>query len=59
MISVERDLEGLVAAAINGERAAVDGVLRWIRPLLVRYCRARVGMQERTFASADDVAQEA
>ncbi|MGH4019822.1 MAG: RNA polymerase sigma factor ShbA, partial [Pseudonocardiaceae bacterium] len=29
-----------------------------IRPLVVRYCRARVGRQERTSASADDVAQE-
>jgi RNA polymerase sigma-70 factor (ECF subfamily) len=26
--------------------------------MVVRYCRARVGRQERTFASADDVAQE-
>jgi RNA polymerase sigma-70 factor (ECF subfamily) len=37
---------------------AVEGVLRWIRPLVVRYCRARVGAQEKTFVSADDVAQE-
>ena len=29
-----------------------------MRPLVVRYCRARVGRQEKTFASADDVAQE-
>lgn len=26
--------------------------------MVVRYCRARVGRQERSFASADDVAQE-
>lgn len=38
--------------------AVVDDVLRWIRPLVVRYCRARLGERERTFASADDVAQE-
>ncbi|MBV9143791.1 MAG: RNA polymerase sigma factor ShbA [Pseudonocardiales bacterium] len=37
---------------------AVESVLRWIRPLVVRYCRARVGVQEKTFASADDIAQE-
>jgi RNA polymerase sigma-70 factor (ECF subfamily) len=37
---------------------AVESVLRWVRPLVVRYCRARVGAQERTFASADDIAQE-
>lgn len=52
------DLGILVDAAVEGDRDAVEGVLRWIRPLVVRYCRARVGGQERTFASADDVAQE-
>jgi RNA polymerase sigma-70 factor (ECF subfamily) len=52
------DLDVLVSAAIDGERGAVEGVLRWIRPLVVRYCRARVGGQEKTFVSADDVAQE-
>ncbi|HWR48073.1 MAG TPA: sigma-70 family RNA polymerase sigma factor [Pseudonocardiaceae bacterium] len=52
------DLDALVGAAVDGERYAVEGVLRWIRPLVVRYCRARIGVQERTFASADDVAQE-
>ena len=36
----------------------MDSLLRWIDPLVVRYCRARLGRQERTFASADDVAQE-
>ncbi|HEY2764544.1 MAG TPA: sigma-70 family RNA polymerase sigma factor [Pseudonocardiaceae bacterium] len=48
----------LVEAAVHGEPHAVDSVLRWVRPLIVRYCRARVGRQDRTFASADDVAQE-
>ncbi|MGH3753168.1 MAG: sigma-70 family RNA polymerase sigma factor [Pseudonocardiaceae bacterium] len=52
------DLNLLVSAAVNGDRDAVESVLRWIRPHVVRYCRARVGSQERTFASADDVAQE-
>ncbi len=52
------DFAVLVAAAVNGERDAVEGVLRWVRPLVLRYCRARVGGQEKTFASADDVAQE-
>jgi RNA polymerase sigma-70 factor (ECF subfamily) len=37
---------------------AVEGMFRWIRPLVVRYCRARVGTQEKGFASADDVAQD-
>ncbi len=48
----------LVSAAVGGDPNAIDNVLRWIRPLVVRYCRSRVGGQEKTFASADDVAQE-
>jgi RNA polymerase sigma-70 factor, ECF subfamily len=52
------DREALVSAAVNGNPAAIDGVLRWIRPLVLRYCRARVGGQDRTFTSADDVSQE-
>lgn len=52
------DRDALVRAAVNGDAAAIDGVLRWIRPLVLRYCRTRVGGQERTFTSADDVAQE-
>ncbi|MDQ4103627.1 MAG: sigma-70 family RNA polymerase sigma factor [Actinomycetota bacterium] len=58
MTAVGDDLDVLVGAAVDGERDAVEGVLRWIRPRVVRYCRARVGSQEKTFASADDVAQE-
>jgi len=52
------DLNVLVSAAVDGERDAVEGVLRWIRPLVVRYCRSRLGGQEKTFATVDDVAQE-
>lgn len=48
----------LVAAAVGGDRPSVERLLAWLRPLVVRYCRARVGRQERSFASADDVAQE-
>ncbi|SDG31878.1 RNA polymerase sigma-70 factor, ECF subfamily [Lentzea fradiae] len=43
-----------VARAVAGDRRAIDRLLGTIRPLVVRYCRARVG----TFASADDVAQD-
>jgi len=52
------DLEGLVGAAHGGDRTALNAVLAIIRPLVVRYCRARVGRQERSSVSADDVAQE-
>jgi RNA polymerase sigma-70 factor (ECF subfamily) len=52
------DREALISAAVKGDAAAIDDVFRWIRPLVLRYCRNRVGGQERTFTSADDVAQE-
>jgi RNA polymerase sigma-70 factor (ECF subfamily) len=51
-------IDVLVGAAINGDRSAVERLLVSIQPLVVRYCRARVGRQERSYASADDVAQE-
>ena len=50
--------DSLVAAAMAGDRQAVGRVLTIIRPLVVRYCRARLGAPDRSSASADDVAQE-
>jgi len=41
-----------------GMVSAAEQVLAIIRPVVVRYCRARVGRDERAFASADDIAQE-
>jgi RNA polymerase sigma-70 factor (ECF subfamily) len=58
-ISTMRDARAaLVGAAVDGDRAAIEDVLRWIRPHVVRYCRARLGAQDKTFVSADDLAQE-
>jgi len=48
----------LVSAAMAGDRQAGGRVLTIIRPLVVRYCRARLGAPDRSSASADDVAQE-
>jgi RNA polymerase sigma-70 factor (ECF subfamily) len=48
----------LVALAMTGDRGAVENVLSIIRPLVVRYCRARLGRLDRSSVSADDVAQE-
>lgn len=56
-ISRER-LDSVVAEAVNGDRDALREVLETIRPIIVRYCRARVGATERSGLSADDVAQE-
>ncbi|WP_438816818.1 sigma-70 family RNA polymerase sigma factor [Umezawaea beigongshangensis] len=58
MLSARADADAQIVAAAAGDRAAVERLLGSIRPLVVRYCRARVGSQERSFASADDVAQE-
>jgi RNA polymerase sigma-70 factor (ECF subfamily) len=52
------ELDRAVAAAGRGDRAALADVLETVRPLVVRYCRARVGAGERHTLSADDVAQE-
>ncbi|MEU0467001.1 sigma-70 family RNA polymerase sigma factor [Amycolatopsis sp. NPDC006131] len=46
-----------LAAAVAGDPVAVERLLAEIRPLVVRYCRARVG-RHGSFAAADDVAQE-
>lgn len=58
MANVGDGLDESVGAAVEGDPRAVERLLAEIRPLVVRYCRARVGRQERSFASADDVAQE-
>src|SRR5690606_6521236 len=58
MTNVGDGLDVSVAAAVEGDPQAVERLLAAIRPLVVRYCRARVGRQERSFTSADDVAQE-
>jgi RNA polymerase sigma-70 factor (ECF subfamily) len=51
-------LDSVVAEAVAGDRDALREVLEIIRPIIVRYCRARVGTTERSGLSADDVAQE-
>jgi RNA polymerase sigma-70 factor (ECF subfamily) len=53
-----RDLDRLVASALAQERGAMETLLRILRPLVVRYCRSRLGGYERVNASPDDVAQE-
>ncbi|WP_199432835.1 RNA polymerase sigma factor ShbA [Qaidamihabitans albus] len=55
-------LNELARAAAGGDRAAADRLLATIRPMLVRYIRARIGRSggsEGAYYSADDVAQEA
>ncbi|RZK74512.1 MAG: RNA polymerase subunit sigma, partial [Rhodococcus sp. (in: high G+C Gram-positive bacteria)] len=47
MTNTSEELDSAVAAATQGDRAALALVLENIRPLVVRYCRARVGAAER------------
>ncbi|MFH5208634.1 sigma-70 family RNA polymerase sigma factor [Antrihabitans sp. NCIMB 15449] len=58
MTNTGEELDFAVAAAGQGDRSALAQVLEIVRPLVVRYCRARVGSAERGQLSADDVAQE-
>ncbi|NMN96205.1 sigma-70 family RNA polymerase sigma factor [Antrihabitans stalactiti] len=58
MTNTGEELDSAVAAAAQGDRASLSLVLEIVRPLVVRYCRARVGSAERGQLSADDVAQE-
>src|ERR1700710_2277503 len=51
-------LDEVVVQAVAGDREALGKVLGIIRPIIVRYCRARIGSAERSGLSADDVAQE-
>jgi RNA polymerase sigma-70 factor (ECF subfamily) len=48
--------DDLVRAAMAGDRTAVAQLVGAVRPLVVRYCRARLGTN--SSLSADDVAQE-
>jgi RNA polymerase sigma-70 factor (ECF subfamily) len=48
----------LVRSAMAGDRAAVGRLLAIVRPVVVRYCRARLSRPDGALISADDVAQE-
>ncbi|WP_199441932.1 RNA polymerase sigma factor ShbA [Umezawaea beigongshangensis] len=52
------DLADLVGLALSGDRRAAGELLGTIQPLVLRYCRGRVGSRERTLVSAEDIAQE-
>jgi RNA polymerase sigma-70 factor (ECF subfamily) len=48
----------LAELAVRGQPAAIDTLLRQIRPMVVRYCRARLSRISGHYQAADDVAQE-
>jgi RNA polymerase sigma-70 factor (ECF subfamily) len=53
------DLRELAAAATQGDRGAMDTLLATIRPMVLRYCRGRLGRLPGAEYAADDAAQEA
>ncbi|MEV6831714.1 RNA polymerase sigma factor ShbA [Amycolatopsis sp. NPDC051102] len=55
---VKERIDPVVAAARDGDPDAVQALLRLIKPMVVRYCRARIGGRDLSYLSADDVAQE-
>jgi RNA polymerase sigma-70 factor, ECF subfamily len=52
------DLELAAAAASRGDRAAIQEVLRQIRPLVRQYCRVRLGPDRINNMGVDDIVQE-
>jgi RNA polymerase sigma-70 factor (ECF subfamily) len=48
----------LTSLAVRGQPAAIEALLERIRPMVVRYCRARLGRITGHYYVADDVAQE-
>jgi RNA polymerase sigma-70 factor (ECF subfamily) len=51
-------LAELTSRAVHGQPAAIESLLEHIRPMVVRYCRARLGRITGHYHVADDVAQE-
>jgi RNA polymerase sigma-70 factor (ECF subfamily) len=45
--------------ALEGDPRAVERLLAAFRPLVAKYCRARIGGRDGSFRTADDVAQRA
>ena len=54
----DAELGRLTSLAVQGDHGAVDSLLREIRPMVVRYCRARLSRVSGYAHYTDDVAQE-
>jgi len=52
------DLRDLTHLAVQGHPAAIESLIEHVRPMIVRYCRARLGRVTGQYQVADDVAQE-
>lgn len=51
-------LRDLADLAVSGQPEAIESLLEQVRPMVVRYCRARLGRISGQYHVADDVAQE-
>ena len=51
-------LAELTTRAVRGQPAAIESLLEHIRPMVVRYCQARLARMAGQHHAADDVAQE-
>ncbi len=54
----EDDLKELTTLAVQGDPGAIEVLIAEVRPMVVRYCRARLGRVSGQYHIADDVAQE-
>jgi RNA polymerase sigma-70 factor, ECF subfamily len=54
----ETDLNQLSSRAIAGDLGAVEALIRLVRPMVLRYCRARLSRAAGEPHVSDDVAQE-
>lgn len=52
------NLRDLTVLAARGQPEAIESLLEQIRPMVLRYCRARLGQKSGQYDIADDVAQE-
>lgn len=53
-----QDFDLLARDAGEGNPEAVHALLELIQPVVVRYCRARIGGRDLAYITADDIAQE-
>lgn len=54
----DAELDSLASRAASGHRPSLDQLLHYVRPLVVRYCRARIGSGTIGLATPEDVAQD-
>jgi RNA polymerase sigma-70 factor, ECF subfamily len=57
-VPAQGNMGNLAELAVRGHPIAIDTLIRQIRPMVVRYCRSRLGHISGHYHAADDVAQE-